>query len=107
MSKRIVRRVVAGAPLACALACAVSCASQQTDQSSSLRADLVEVFPGVRAAPSGRYVELDARTTFFFDTFEAGLVAVGQHDDGAEDAKAVADGIELALGFLTDRKSVV
>jgi len=72
MSKRIVRRVVAGAPLACALACAVSCASQQTDQSSSLRADLVEVFPGVRAAPSGRYVELDARTTFFFDTFEEG-----------------------------------
>ena len=52
------------------LASVVSCASRPNEA----RTDALQVFPGVRATTGERYVEIDARTTPFFDSFEEGEI---------------------------------
>ena len=51
-------------------ASALSCATNSERFSPSP----IDVFPGVRAVPDGRIVELDALSTPFFDTFEEGEI---------------------------------
>lgn len=46
------------------------CAS--TDEAPEPSVELIEVFPGIRAAPDGKVVEIDSYTTPFFDSFQEG-----------------------------------
>jgi len=63
-------RIPAGVLAIALFAGALSCATS----SPGTRENIIDVFPGVRAAPDGRLVEIDAVTTVFFDSFEEGEI---------------------------------